>query len=124
MPRHLLEIADLTRSDVDQLFAAADADRRRECLSGSTMLASFFQESTRTRLGFMAAAARQGAAVLDMGHAKRLRQEPFADQQMVLAEAADILVVRHWDSAFAHDLAAIERCAVVNAGRSRIDLVV
>jgi aspartate carbamoyltransferase catalytic subunit len=85
-------------------------------LAGLSYLSAFFQESTRTRLGFMGAAARQGATVLDVGSADRLRLEPQDDQQMVLAGVADITAVRHWDATFARKLASRGRCGVVNAG--------
>jgi aspartate carbamoyltransferase catalytic subunit len=64
----------------------------------------------------MSAAARQGATVLDVGSVDRLRLEPREDQQMVLAGIADVTAVRHWDAAFARDLASHEGCSVVNAG--------
>ena len=64
----------------------------------------------------MGAAARQGAALLDMGDADRLRPEPSSDQRMVLAEVADLIAVRHWDPSFARELASTNKCAVVNAG--------
>jgi aspartate carbamoyltransferase catalytic subunit len=116
MQRHLLEIADLSHSDIHELFEMADAGPQPESLAEATFLSSFFQESTRTRLGFMGAAARQGASILDMGSGERLRSEPAWDQQRVLAEAADIIAVRHWDATFAQGLASTGRCAVVNAG--------
>lgn len=116
MPRHLLDIPDLVRADVEELFALADAGPQPQALAGLTFLAAFFQESTRTRLGFLSAAARQGAIVLDMGDAERLRLEPEADQQLVLGDLADIVSVRHGDATFAHDLAARDRCGVINAG--------
>jgi aspartate carbamoyltransferase catalytic subunit len=116
VPRHFLEISDMSRDDIDELLAMADDGPRPEGLAGATFLSAFFQESTRTRLGFMGAAARQGAAVLDMGDADRLRQEPPSDERVVLAEVADLIAVRHWDPTFARELASTNRCAVVNAG--------
>jgi aspartate carbamoyltransferase catalytic subunit len=116
MPRHLIDIADMSNDDVAQLFGMADEGPLPESLAGMTCLAVFFQESTRTRLGFMSAAARQGASVLDAGRADRLRLEPQDDQLMVLAEIAHVAVVRHWNASFASGLAARERCCVVNAG--------
>jgi aspartate carbamoyltransferase catalytic subunit len=116
MSRHLIDIPDLTRDDVGRLFEMADEGPQAAALAGLTFLSAFFQESTRTRLGFMSAAARQGAAVLDIGSIDRLRLEPRDDQQMVLAEVADIIALRHWDANFARDLAARGRCSVVNAG--------
>lgn len=106
----------MSRDDIDELLAIADEGPRPESLAGVTFLSAFFQESTRTRLGFMGAAARQGAVVLDMGNADRLRREPAYDQQIVLAEAADVLAVRHWDPTFARELASANRCTVVNGG--------
>ena len=106
----------MSRDDVAELVAMADEGPRPGGLTGATFLSAFFQESTRTRLGFMGAAARQGAAVLDMGDADRLRREPPSDQRMVLAEVADVIAVRHGDADFASELASTDRCAVVNAG--------
>jgi aspartate carbamoyltransferase catalytic subunit len=94
----------------------ADEGPQAKGLGGLTYLSAFFQESTRTRLGFMAAAARQGATVLDAGSVDRFRLEPVDDQQMVLAGVADIAAVRHWDATYARTLAFRGRCCVVNAG--------
>ncbi|MDA0185760.1 hypothetical protein OJ997_35980 [Solirubrobacter phytolaccae] len=116
MPRHLIDTPDLSSADVEELFALADAGPQPQALAGLTFLAAFFQESTRTRLGFMSAAARQGASVLDMGNADRLRLEPDADQRLVLAGTADVVAVRHGKATFAHDLARHGRCHVINAG--------
>jgi aspartate carbamoyltransferase catalytic subunit len=116
MPRHLIEISDMSREEIDRLFSMADDGPLPDGLAGLTYLSAFFQESTRTRLGFMSAAARQGASVLDAGSADRLRLEPQDDQQMVLAGVADITAVRHWDASFARRLAYRDRCGVVNAG--------
>jgi aspartate carbamoyltransferase catalytic subunit len=120
MPRHLLDIADVSRDHTERLFGMADEGPRPHVLEGLTYLSAFFQESTRTRLGFMSAAACQGASVLDMGDAQRLRLEPPRDQQMVLAAVADIAGVRHWNAKFASELASQDQCCVVNAGAGSI----
>ena len=116
MPRHLISLADLARDDIDELFEMADQGPKPGSLANLTFLSVFFQESTRTRLGFMSAAARQGATVLDIGSVDRLRLEPRDDQQIVLAGIADLTVVRHWDRDYARDLASRGRSSVVNAG--------
>ncbi len=116
MPRHLIDSAAISRDDIEELFRMADEGPQPQVLSGMTYLSAFFQESTRTRLGFAAAAAHQGATVLDMGSADRLRLEPADDQQMVLAGIADLTAVRHWDTTFARDLALRDQTCVVNAG--------
>lgn len=116
MLRHLVEITDVTRDDVDQLFSMARQGPVAGALKGRTHLSAFFQESTRSRLGFMSAAARQGATLLDIGPAEQLRREPRRDQQLVLSRLADIVTVRHWDAAFARAFADLGQCSVVNAG--------
>lgn len=116
MHRHLVEISDVSKDDAWRLFAMADDGPQPRALAGRTYLSAFFQESTRTRLGFMSAAARQGAAVLDIGAVEQLRREPPEDQRLVLAGVADIVAVRHWDPTFGRALAALDRCWVVNAG--------
>lgn len=116
MPRHLLDTSDLSRADLEELFALADAGPQPQALAGLTFLAAFFQESTRTRLGFLSAAARQGATVFDVGSAERLRFEPEADQRLVLSDLADVVSVRHGSATFAQDLATRDRSCVINAG--------
>ena len=57
MRKHLLSAADLTRDDVDTLFATAaemhDVQRREvkklPALRGRTVINLFFEDSTRTR---------------------------------------------------------------------------
>lgn len=116
MPRHLIEIDDLSRQDVDLLFDMAADGPQPDALIGRTCLSIFLQESTRTRLGFMSAASRQGGTVLEAGAADQLRREPRDDQQLVLASVADMAVVRHPDPTYARTLASLDRCCVINAG--------
>jgi aspartate carbamoyltransferase catalytic subunit len=120
MPAHLIDVSDLSDDDIHELVGMADEGPQLDSLAGVTYLSAFFQESTRTRLGFASAAARQGATVLDMGSADRLRDEASNDQQMVLAGVADIVAVRHWDAAFARELSLREQCCVINAGTADI----
>jgi len=120
MPRHLIDISEVSRDEVEQLFGMADEGPQPRGLAGLTYLSAFFQESTRTRLGFMAAAARQGASVVDMGSTDRLRLEPTEDQQIVLAGVGDVAAVRHWNASFARELASRNRCCVVNAGAADV----
>ena len=116
MPRHIIDIPELDYTDVRHLLAMAREGIQPKGLAGVTVLTAFFQQSTRTRLGFMSATSRQGGSVIDIGAADVLRIEPLSDQTLVFAECADVVVVRHWDPRFASQLAALRRCAVVNAG--------
>jgi aspartate carbamoyltransferase catalytic subunit len=116
MLRHIIDIPELGYTDVCHLLAMARDGNQPESLAGVTVLTAFFQQSTRTRLGFMSAASRQGGSVIDIGAVDALRIEPMSDQMLVVAECADVVVVRHWDPEFVSQLAALRRCAVVNAG--------
>jgi aspartate carbamoyltransferase catalytic subunit len=116
MFRHIINIPELGHSNVCHLLAMAQEGIQSESLTGATVLTAFFQQSTRTRLGFMSAASRQGGSVIDIGATDALRIEPISDQVLVIAECADVVVIRHWDARFVSQLAALGRCAVVNAG--------
>jgi aspartate carbamoyltransferase catalytic subunit len=116
MLKHIIDIPELGYADVCHLLAMAREGIQPESLAGATVLTAFFQQSTRTRLGFMSAACRQGGRLIDIGAVEALRIEPISDQMLVVAECADVVVVRHWDPRVASQLAALRRCAVVNAG--------
>jgi aspartate carbamoyltransferase catalytic subunit len=114
--RSLIDIAGMEAVDVHRLLAMAHDGAQPQSIAGVTVLAAFFQQSTRTRLGFMSAATRQGASLIDLGPTDSLRMEPVDDQMLVISESADIVAIRHWDPTFPARLAALDRCAVVNAG--------
>lgn len=116
MSRHLLDVSQLSREDIDRIFTMAAEGPLHGALVGRTCLTAFFQESTRTRLGFMSAAARLGAGLIDLGDVGRLRIEAQDDQALVLATLADIAVVRHWDPLFLEKVTSRGICSVVNAG--------
>ena len=73
MKRHLLSAADLTRDDAELVLTTADemrslADRpikKLPALRGRTVVNLFFEDSTRTRISFEAAAKRLSADVIN-----------------------------------------------------------
>ena len=73
MKRHLLTAADLTRDDAELVLATAEemrslADRpikKLPALRGRTVVNLFFEDSTRTRISFEAAAKRLSADVIN-----------------------------------------------------------
>lgn len=120
--RHLLGIADLSRSDVSHLLDAAEAlvgapDNAR--LAGRVQVNAFFENSTRTSLSFELAGRRSGAHVLTMAVAQSsiAKGESLADTARTLAAiGADVLVVRHGDDGALAVVAEAASCALVNAG--------
>ena len=65
MPRHLLDIRDLSTQELDALMDRADdiiqnPKRYAECMRGKKLATLFYEPSTRTRLSFEAAIQAMG----------------------------------------------------------------
>lgn len=129
MKRHLLSAADLTRDDAELILATAEelrslADRpikKLPALRGRTIVNLFFEDSTRTRISFEAAAKRLSADVINFSAkgSSLSKGESLKDTALTLeAMGADAVVVRHWASGAPHNLANAgwSRSSVINAG--------
>ena len=129
MKRHLLSAADLTREDAELVLATADemrslADRpikKLPALRGRTVVNLFFEDSTRTRISFEAAAKRLSADVINFSAkgSSLSKGESLKDTALTLeAMGADAVVVRHGSSGAPHRLAhsGWVKSSVVNAG--------
>ncbi len=129
MKRHLLSAADLTRDDAELVLRTAEelrslADRpikKLPALRGRTVVNLFFEDSTRTRISFEAAAKRLSADVINFAAkgSSVSKGESLKDTALTLeAMGADAIVVRHGSSGAPHRLATTgwTRSAVVNAG--------
>jgi aspartate carbamoyltransferase catalytic subunit len=127
--RHLLSAADLTRTDAELVLETAAemrslADRpikKLPALRGRTVVNLFFEDSTRTRISFEAAAKRLSADVINFSAkgSSLSKGESLKDTSLTLeAMGADAVVVRHWASGAPHLLANAgwSRSSVVNAG--------
>jgi len=129
MKRHLLSAADLTRTDAELILDTAQelrslADRpikKLPALRGRTVVNLFFEDSTRTRISFEAAAKRLSADVINFSAkgSSVSKGESLKDTALTLeAMGADAVVIRHWASGAPHLLAnsGWVRSSVVNAG--------
>ena len=129
MKTHLLSAADLTRDDAVLVLDTAEelarlADRpikKLPTLRGRTVVNLFFEDSTRTRISFEAAAKRLSADVINFSAkgSSVSKGESLKDTALTLeAMGADAVVVRHHASGAPHRLAHSGwiRGAVVNAG--------
>ncbi|WP_310963291.1 aspartate carbamoyltransferase catalytic subunit [Nocardioides terrisoli] len=129
MKKHLLSAADLTRDDAELILSTAAelrslADRpikKLPALRGRTVVNLFFEDSTRTRISFEAAAKRLSADVINFSAkgSSLSKGESLKDTALTLeAMGADAVVVRHWASGAPHLLAHAgwSRSSVVNAG--------
>ncbi|WP_122817302.1 aspartate carbamoyltransferase catalytic subunit [Nocardioides pantholopis] len=129
MNRHLLSAGDLTRDDAELVLSTAAelrslADRpikKLPALRGRTVVNLFFEDSTRTRISFEAAAKRLSADVINFAAkgSSLSKGESLKDTALTLeAMGADAVVIRHPASGAPHRLAhsGWVRSSVVNAG--------
>ena len=127
--RHLLSAADLDRTEAirildtsEQMAATQEREQRKlPTLRGRTVVNLFFEDSTRTRISFEAAAKRLSADVINFSAkgSSVSKGESLKDTALTLqAMGADAVVVRHWASGAAQRLASSGwiHGSVVNAG--------
>jgi len=125
--RHLISAADLTRDDALLILDTADelariSDRpikKLPTLRGRTVVNLFFEDSTRTRISFEAAAKRLSADVINFSAkgSSVTKGESLKDTALTLeAMGADAVVIRHSASGAPARLAGWVRGTVVNAG--------
>lgn len=127
--KHLLSINDLTRSEAIQILDTAqelarvsDAPMKKlPTLRGRTIVNLFFEDSTRTRISFEAAAKRLSADVINFSAkgSSVSKGESLKDTALTLqAMGADAVIIRHSASGAAKRLADSHwtNGAVINAG--------
>jgi aspartate carbamoyltransferase catalytic subunit len=125
--RHLISVADLSRDDALLVLDTADelariSDRpikKLPTLRGRTVVNLFFEDSTRTRISFEAAAKRLSADVINFSAkgSSVAKGESLKDTALTLeAMGADAVVIRHNASGAPHRLADWVRGSVINAG--------
>jgi aspartate carbamoyltransferase catalytic subunit len=129
MTRHLVSIADLTYDDAVLILdtaeelarLAARPVKKLPTLRGRTVVNLFFEDSTRTRISFEAAAKRLSADVITFSAkgSSVSKGESLKDTALTLeAMGADAVIVRHHASGAPHRLAHSGwiHGVVVNAG--------
>ncbi|MGT2426950.1 aspartate carbamoyltransferase catalytic subunit [Amnibacterium kyonggiense] len=129
MSDHLLSTRGFTRERgvalLDLAEDMADTQHRQvkklPTLRGTTIVNLFFEDSTRTRISFEAAAKRLSADVITFGAkgSSVSKGESLQDTAQTLqAMGADGIVIRHSSSGAAHVLATSgwTRAGIVNAG--------
>ena len=127
MKRHLISAGDLSRDDAILILdtaaelasAAGRPIRKLPTLRGLTVVNLFYEDSTRTRTSFEAAAKRLSADVINFSArgSSVAKGESLKDTALTLeAMGADAVVVRHAASGAPHRLAGWVTGSVVNAG--------
>ena len=128
--KSLLGLAGVSAADVRALLTATRAMaarlERRDFsvheLEGRTVATMFFEDSTRTKTSFTAAAQRLGAHVLDLSATTSSvnKGETLIDTaKTVEAMGVDAMIVRAKQAGAAGLIAAHVACPVINAGDGR-----
>jgi aspartate carbamoyltransferase catalytic subunit len=125
--RHLISAGGLSRDDAVLILdtaaelasVAGRPIRKLPTLRGLTVVNLFYEDSTRTRTSFEAAAKRLSADVINFSArgSSVAKGESLKDTALTLeAMGADAVVVRHSASGAAHRLAGWVTGSVINAG--------
>ncbi len=123
MPRHLLDVDDLSDGDIESILAHAERLRSGEAPPNraGTVLGLIFEEpSVRTKFGFAAAMARMGGTPIEVAlpyqEAQMSGRESLADLVRSVGGYAHCLVARCATAAAAHEIATHAPVPVISAG--------
>jgi aspartate carbamoyltransferase catalytic subunit len=127
MSENLLSVADLGVDGINEVMGVTDsfvevserAVPKVPALRARTIASLFFEESTRTRLSFEAAAKRLSADTMNfsVGSSSVKKGESVRDTvQTIEAMGVDALVVRHSSAGVPCQVAAWVDATVINAG--------
>jgi len=131
--RHVISINNLSNREIETIFATAQSyldqlpDKLRSYRIGrSTDVASdfilaslFYEPSTRTRLSFESAMLRLGGDIItsaDPATSSAAKGESLADSVRVIANYADLMVIRHPRDGAARLAAEYSPIPVINGG--------
>ncbi|MDR0413990.1 MAG: aspartate carbamoyltransferase [Prevotellaceae bacterium] len=118
----LVSITDFSKQDILQVLeraAAFEANPNMPLLSGKVVATLFFEPSTRTRLSFETAISRLGGRIIGFSDASSTsisKGETLKDTIMMVANYADLIVMRHPLEGAARYAAEISRVPIINAG--------
>ncbi len=124
MPRHIVEVSQFSRGDLEFVFDRADdmralttADHR---LDGRILATLFYEPSTRTRLSFESAMLRLGGNVISTENAREfssaIKGESVEDTIRIVEGYADAIVIRHYEQGAAARAAAVASVPILNGG--------
>lgn len=131
--RHVSSINDLSDKDIETIFDTAQAylkqlpdknfsyriGRSADVASSHILATLFYEPSTRTRLSFESAMIRLGGQIItsaDPATSSAAKGESLADTVRVIANYADIMVIRHPRDGAARLAAEYSPIPVINGG--------
>ena len=124
MPRHLIDITDLTVEEIDGLIATAedilaDPARYQDLCAHRQLATLFFEPSTRTRLSFESAMLSLGGQTLgfsDAASSSSAKGETVGDTVHAVSCYADIIAMRHPKEGAPFAAAQTAEVPIINAG--------
>jgi aspartate carbamoyltransferase catalytic subunit len=131
--RHIVSINDLSNKDIETIFELAQAyldelpdpnfsyriGRSTNVASNFILATLFYEPSTRTRLSFESAMLRLGGDTItsaDPATSSAAKGESLADSVRVIANYADLIVIRHPRDGAARLAADYSPVPVINGG--------
>lgn len=120
--RSLIDLDDLTATDIEYIFARTgqfEREKPERLLDGVACVNMFFEPSTRTMASFTLAQKRLGADVISLWPRESSlgKGETIEDTAITLAAMGiSLLVIRHPEPGFPHELAMYFDGHVINAG--------
>ena len=122
--RHLIDILDLSKEEIDELIAVADdiiADPKKynEACKHKILATLFFEPSTRTRLSFESAMLSLGGEVLGFSEAQSSstsKGESVADTIRTVSCYCDIIAMRHPKEGAPFVASKVSHVPIINAG--------
>jgi aspartate carbamoyltransferase catalytic subunit len=122
MSHSLVSITDFSKQDILDIVERAsffEKNLNQNLLDGKVVATLFFEPSTRTRLSFETAVNRLGGRVIgfsDTNNTSISKGETLKDTIMMVANYADIIVMRHPLEGAARYASEVSRVPVINAG--------
>ena len=122
--RHLIDILDLSKEEIDELIAVADdiiadPEKYNEACKHKILATLFFEPSTRTRLSFESAMLSLGGEVLGFSEAQSSstsKGESVADTIRTVSCYCDIIAMRHPKEGAPFVASRVSQVPIINAG--------
>lgn len=122
--KNLISIEDMSRAEIERLIRFANKLREervvKRALPHFILGLLFFQESTRTQIGFQTATYRLGGQVFTLKETKFQESmssaESVEDTFRVLQSYADIICIRHYDEKIFSHIAGFTKKPIINCG--------
>ncbi len=127
MIRHIIKTQVFTREFLNEIFNLSREMRRSvtngqvdKVLSDKLIATLFYEESTRTRLSFEAAANRLGASILSSANARQFssvsKGETLEDTILTLSGYVDCIILRYHKEGGAARAAHVSKVSIINGG--------